>query len=57
MEEWLNIPDRINPQSRKIKLLTENGAGHEIDFYGHYSTRGDVSKNYDKLLIPKPIFI
>ncbi len=52
IEEWLNIPDRINPQSRRIKLLFEDGDTREIDFYGHYSTRGDVSKNYDKLLIP-----
>ncbi len=28
------------------------GAVREINFYGHYSTHGDVSKNYDKLLIP-----
>ena len=52
IEEELNIPDRINPQSRKIKLLLEDGNIREIDFYGHYSTHGDVSKNYDKLLIP-----
>ncbi len=52
IEEWLNIPDRINPQARKIKLLSENGAIREIDYYGHHSTHGDVSKNYDKLLIP-----
>lgn len=52
IEEWLNIPDRINAQSRKIKLLFEDGDIRENDFYGHYSTRGDVSKNYDKLLVP-----
>lgn len=52
IEEWMNIPDRINPQPRKIKLLYEDGDVCEIDFYGHYSSRGDVSKNYDKLLIP-----
>ncbi len=52
IEEWLNVPDRINPQSRKIKLLLDDGDIREIDFYGHYSTHGDVSKNYDKLLIP-----
>lgn len=52
IEELLNIPDRINLQSRKIKLLYQEGDVREIDFYGHYSTRGDVSKNYDKLLIP-----
>lgn len=52
IEEWLNIPDRINPQSRKIKLLFEDGDTREIDLHGHYSTRGNVSKNYDKLLMP-----
>ncbi|SHK15536.1 aminoglycoside 3-N-acetyltransferase [Anaerocolumna jejuensis DSM 15929] len=52
IEEWLNVPDRINPQSRKIKLQLENGDTQEIDYNGHYSTRGDVSKNYDKLLLP-----
>jgi len=43
IEEWLNIPDRINPQSKKIKLLFEDDDVKEIDFYGHYSTRGDDS--------------
>lgn len=52
IEEWLNIPDRINPQSRKIKLLLEDGNTREIDYHSHYSSRGNVSKNYDKLLIP-----
>ncbi|WP_310579584.1 AAC(3) family N-acetyltransferase [Lacrimispora sp.] len=52
IEEWLNIPDRINSQSKKIKLLFGDKDVREIDFRGHYSTRGDVSKNYDKLLIP-----
>ena len=52
IEEWMNIPDRINPQSRKIKLLFEDGDVRKIDLHGHYSTRGNVSKNYDKLLIP-----
>jgi len=52
IEEWLNIPDRINPQSKKIKLLFEGEDVREIDYYGHHSTRGDVSKNYDKLLVP-----
>ncbi len=52
IEEMLNIPNRINPQSRKIRLLYKGGTVREIDFYSHYSTFGDVSKNYDKLLIP-----
>ncbi len=52
IEELLNIPNRINSQSRKIRLLYKGGTVREIDFYSHYSTLGDVSKNYDKLLIP-----
>ncbi len=52
LEELLNIPDRINPKARKIKLLYQNGEVREIDYYSHYWTRGDVSKNYDKLLLP-----
>lgn len=52
IEEWLDIPDRISQKPRKIKLVYEDGTVGEIDFYGHFSTRGDVSKNYDKLLIP-----
>ncbi len=52
VEEWMNIPNRINPQSRKIKIQHDSGDVHEIDFHGHFSTCGDVSKNYDKLLAP-----
>lgn len=52
VEEWLNIPDRINPQSRRIKLLFEDGDNCEVDLHGHYSTRGNVSLFYDKLLAP-----
>jgi aminoglycoside 3-N-acetyltransferase len=52
IEERLDIPNRINPQARKIKLILEDGKVREIDLYGHYSTCGDVSQNYDKLLIP-----
>lgn len=52
LEEWLNIPNRINPQSRQIKLLLEDGSIRKIDFYGHSFVNGDVSQNYDKLLTP-----
>lgn len=52
IEEQLNIPDRISPTSRKIKLLYPNGSTREINFYGHHSSHGDVSRHYDKLLTP-----
>ena len=52
LEEYHNIPNRINSKTRRIKLIYENGDIREIDFAGHYSTLGDVSQNYDKLLNP-----
>ncbi len=52
VEEWLNIPNRIASTPRKIKLLYEDGQIREVDVYGHFSTRGNVSQNYDKLLPP-----
>lgn len=52
VEEWMNIPNRINPQSRHIKLVEADGSQREIDFCGHYCSYGDVSQNYDKLLAP-----
>lgn len=52
LEESLDIPDRINPKPRKIKLLFENGETKVIDFHSHHSSLGNVSLNYDKLLPP-----
>lgn len=52
LEEQLEIPNRLADKPRKLKILQENGSVNEIDYYGHYSTLGDVSKNYDKLLKP-----
>lgn len=52
LEEALNIPDRLNPQFKHIKVVEADGHIREIDFNGHYSTTGDVSLNYDKLLEP-----
>lgn len=52
LEEMLKIPNRINQNPKKIKIKVDNENMKEIDFYGHYSTLGDVSENYVKLLEP-----
>lgn len=52
LEEQLEIPNRIATKPRKLKILQASGSIKEIDYYGHHSTLGDVSKNYDKLLKP-----
>jgi len=52
VEEWNNVPDRIADKSRKIKIINPYGDDYYLDFYGHHSSHGDVSKNYDKLLKP-----
>lgn len=52
LEEELNIPNRLNPNFRQIKIIETDGHVREIKLQGHYATFGDVSKNYDKLLKP-----
>lgn len=52
LEEQLNIPDRINPNVRDIKILKPEGTTKNIKFHSHYSSLGDPSKNYAKLLQP-----
>lgn len=52
VEEWNNLPDRVSEEPRKIKVINPYGEDYEIDFHGHHSSHGDVSKNYDKLEKP-----
>lgn len=52
IEEKLDIPNRINNKARDIKMIYENGDVRETKLYGHFSTLGDVSQNYGKLLKP-----
>jgi aminoglycoside 3-N-acetyltransferase len=52
LEEQMDIPDRINPNERLIKIVQENGFVKEIKFHSHFSSLGDPSKNYAKLLQP-----
>lgn len=52
LEEQMNIPDRINPNYRHIKIVLPDGNVKEIEYYGHFSSLGDVSQNYGKILRP-----
>lgn len=52
LEEQMNIPDRINPKERLIKIVQPDGSMKEIKYRGHYSSLGDVSSRYGKLLQP-----
>lgn len=52
LEEQMNIPNRIHSEARKVTIVEETGKRREADLFGHYSTCGDVSHNYDKLLTP-----
>lgn len=52
LEEQLNVKNRINPKERRIKIVQPNSSLKEIEFHGHFSTLGDVSKNYGKILQP-----
>ncbi|MFW6287972.1 MAG: AAC(3) family N-acetyltransferase [bacterium] len=52
VEEWNNVPDRVADKPREIKVINPYGEDYTIDFYGHHSSHGDVSKNYDKLENP-----
>lgn len=50
VEEILDIPDRINPESKTLKLVDYDGNEIVLEHYhGHKSSHGDVSKNYGKI--------
>ncbi|NLJ83332.1 MAG: AAC(3) family N-acetyltransferase [Halanaerobiaceae bacterium] len=52
IEEWFDVPDRINPNARRIKIINPYGEDYYTDLHGHHSSYGDVSQNYGKLLKP-----
>lgn len=49
VEEWLNVPERLRTDIRKITVIDYNNETTLVDLTGHYNPYGDVSKNYDKL--------
>lgn len=52
LEEVKDIPNRINPKVRNIKLIYSEDDVREVEFYGHHSTLGTISDRYGKLLLP-----
>lgn len=52
VEEWHQIEDRLKEEARPLKVLLPDGRTKQVDLIGHYNSRGDVSKNYDKLHEP-----
>ena len=52
VEEWNNIADRLKEKPVEIRVINPYGDNYETNLYRHYSTHGDVSQNYDKLLLP-----
>lgn len=49
IEEWLDIPDRINPKMQIYKVVQRDGSIKEVEYHGHLSSFGDVSSTYDKI--------
>ncbi|QTL99078.1 aminoglycoside N(3)-acetyltransferase [Iocasia frigidifontis] len=49
VEEWCCVPNRLANKSKRIKIINPYGNDYHVDLYGHQSTYGDVSRNYDKL--------
>lgn len=52
VEEWNHIPHRLVEKYQPYKILTPEGKIIDRPFLGHDSSRGDISKNYDKLEEP-----
>ena len=52
VEEWNGIPHRLVDKYQPYQILTSDGQHIDRPFRGHDSSRGDISKNYDKLEEP-----
>ncbi|MDP4089124.1 MAG: AAC(3) family N-acetyltransferase [Bacillota bacterium] len=52
VEEWNNIPNRLADTYQALKIITPEGEEIECPQRRHYSSTGDVSKNYGKMLEP-----
>ena len=49
VEEWHQIPDRLTPAATPYRVRTPEGALLDCPQHRHFSSFGDVSKNYDKV--------
>lgn len=52
VEEWNQIPNRLMEKPRQLKIIAPDGGIIERPLHSHYFPDGDVSYNYDKMLIP-----
>lgn len=52
VEEWSQIPNRLSEKPRQLKIITPDGRTLDRSVHFHYSTKGNVSYNYDKMLLP-----
>lgn len=52
VEEWNQISDRLMDTPRQLKIMTPEEILIEHPLRGHYSSKGNVSLNYDKMLLP-----
>jgi aminoglycoside 3-N-acetyltransferase len=49
IEEWLNIPDRLRDRPRLVKVIDYDQTSYDVKLIGHYHSKGDISKNYDRI--------
>jgi aminoglycoside 3-N-acetyltransferase len=52
VEEWNKIPDRLADNYQQLKIKLPDGRMIDRPMHRHYSSVGDVSANYDKMLAP-----
>ncbi|MCG8571627.1 MAG: AAC(3) family N-acetyltransferase [Spirochaetes bacterium] len=49
VEEWLEIPDRIQAEPETVKIRLGENHFQEVQFHRHYCSKGDISLNYDRI--------
>ncbi|MBD1389104.1 AAC(3) family N-acetyltransferase [Neiella sp. HB171785] len=54
VEEWHHIPDRLADSATLYQIRQPNGRLIDCPIHRHHSSRGDVSKHYDKMM---PLFL
>ena len=50
VEEWAGIPNRLADKPKVFKVIKADGGEFFRTLRGHFCDKGDVSRNYDKLL-------
>ncbi|MDF2487290.1 MAG: aminoglycoside N(3)-acetyltransferase, partial [Herbinix sp.] len=52
VEEWNRIDNRLTEYYRPYQIMTPEGNLIDRPLRGHYNPVGDISQNYDKMLVP-----